>query len=287
MQTTNAFGNKIPEIKEIMGDRVVRDYIKDTLIGVLELLETEDPNSLVDKVLFDAAECDTITDYERKVRKLLEQNRVISKISEKLTKRANIIYDQIKRYVNGNVLDLGCWDGRIGEKIAQEQRLEVILADISKHDNIDSIGLDFVELTQGENIPLGDNQYDTTLLLTVLHHVDDPEKVLKEARRVTKRHGNIILIESVQGIDDDTNFGRLTSEQQRLANIFFDHFYNRIVHYSDDLSKKVNVPYNHNTPQAWNNIFKQHGLRAITSQYLGIDQPIVPEPHMLYVVEVQ
>lgn len=92
------------------------------------------------------------------------------------------------------------------------------------------------------------------------------------------------MIESVYGINDETDFGKLTSEQQFAVNVFFDHFYNRIIHYNDDVTKKVNVPFNFNTPNNWQRVFESKGLEQVAVQYLGIDQCLVPEYHTLHVL---
>ncbi|MEM6533991.1 MAG: class I SAM-dependent methyltransferase [Pseudomonadota bacterium] len=49
-------------------------------------------------------------------------------------------------------------------------------------------------LYDGEVMPFQDGAYDTALLLTVLHHVPDPDMILKEAARVARR---VIIIEDV------------------------------------------------------------------------------------------
>ncbi len=49
-------------------------------------------------------------------------------------------------------------------------------------------------LYDGERMPFSDQAYDAALLLTVLHHIDDPEAVLLEATRVAKR---VIIVEDV------------------------------------------------------------------------------------------
>ena len=174
-------------------------------------------------------------------------------------------------------MDLGCGDGKVGELLSK-QNLEVTLADIYEHEHVNSTGLRFLE-----KVPLGE-KYDLTLLLTVLHHSEDPLITLKEAKKLTKKSGRIIVIESVYGVEIG-DFGKLSSEQQRLTNVFFDHFYNRVIHYSDDPNKKVSVPFNFQTPTEWKKTFEDVGLVQIGFEELGIDQPIVPEYHTLHVLE--
>lgn len=130
----------------------------------------------------------------------------------------------------------------------------------------------------------------------MLHHSDDPVHTLKEAHRVTKAGGRVIVIESVFGPDarvldksqrlDAKEYLGLNASEQRLANVFFDHFYNRVIHYSENPQEKVNVPYHFNTPAAWKQLFEKNGFRQIHVQHLGVDQPAVPEYHTLHVLEV-
>jgi hypothetical protein len=89
--------------------------------------------------------------------------------------------------------------------------------------------------------------------------------------RVTKKGGRVIVIESVYGVDGKElpevigekikNYLSLSPEQQRKVNIFFDHFYNRVLHYSKDAKTKVNMPSNFKTLGNWEKIFVENGLK--------------------------
>ncbi len=279
----NAFGLKSPSISGIVQDPDVSKYIEQTLQSVLTAVGTPLPSALTQRVLINAKDL-PLEMYEQQVHEVLHD--VSRLIAKHLLGRAQLAYEQIRPYLQGDILlDLGCGDGKIGEMAAKEGR-KVILADVYKHPNIDTTGLEFHSFGQGDTVPLGDAMVDTTLLLTVLHHSDDPIQTLREAQRVTIPGGSIIVIESVYGIRDKSLFGELTIEQQRRANIFFDHFYNRVLHYSPDPKSKVNVPYNFNTPEGWRTIFTQQGLEQIAYVPLGIDQPVVPEYHTLHVLKV-
>ncbi len=279
----NIFNQEIPEFRELLSNNNVRDYVCNTLEQVLRQLKIKDSSTAVPEILSLAqmeASC-----YERNGRQLLEGIGVIDRIPPVLSERAILVYQQIKSFIYGkSVLDLGCGDGNVGKIFATKKNLEVALADVYEHTNVIQTGLPFYRIAVDGTIPTG-KQYDNTLVLTVLHHADDPIKTLQEAKRVTKEDGRIIVIESVYGIADNSSFGKLSEEEQRLANIFFDHFYNRVVHYNDDPPKKVNVPYNFNTPKDWKQIFEAQGLEQIAYQALGIDQPIVPEYHTLHVLQ--
>lgn len=47
----------------------------------------------------------------------------------------------------------------------------------------------------GAPIPFPDKSFDVSMLVTVLHHIPDPEKVLREAIRVTRK--TIVVVEDV------------------------------------------------------------------------------------------
>jgi hypothetical protein len=104
------------------------------------------------------------------------------------------------------------------------------------------------------------------LLLTVLHHSDDPIQVMSEALRLANQ--SVIIIESVY-----------FNELHKQVNKFFDWFYNRVLN-----NPQINVPFNFLTPNAWPILFEQLGGKVTHMKHLGIDEPLVPEWHTLYVV---
>ncbi|MBT3304694.1 class I SAM-dependent methyltransferase [Candidatus Woesearchaeota archaeon] len=281
----NAFGKTRPEIKEILTDSEVSTYINNTLITVLKTLDIENPKAIVTQLLTLAKK--PKLEYEESAHDLLTERGVTKqRIAEKLSGRADLIVRQIKPYLKGtSVLDFGCGDGKVGHILSKEG-YNVTLTDIYEHDHIKDTNLPFQIFKQGEQVTL-DQTYDNILLLTVLHHSDDPVKTLRDARRLLNPNGHLIVIESVYGIEakkgtqTETEFTHLSSEQQRRANIIFDHFYNRIIHFRR--ANKVNVPFNFNTPEEWNNLAKKESLEEITTKTLGIDQPTVPEYHTLHV----
>ena len=154
-------------------------------------------------------------------------------------------------------------------------------------------GLKFASCKK-DALPFAKNEFDNALLLTVLHHSDDPLSVLREAYRIVRPEGRVIVIESVYGVDGNElsekerkkaeAYLSLTKEQQRKLNVYFDHFYNRVIHYSNDPKMKVNVPFNFRTPQEWKKVFEENGFVQEYAAHLGIDQPAVPEYHTLHVI---
>ena len=71
----------------------------------------------------------------------------------------------------------------------------------------------------GNPLPFPDQSFDVSMLVTVLHHIPDPESVLREAKRVTRKR--LIVIEDLY----HHALGRLwTQWRDQLYNIeFFGH----------------------------------------------------------------
>jgi len=292
----NAFDLPIYEIKDVLLDPEIEAVIQTLRQGVFRYLGVADEKSeaIMAECLDFARSYRAVTEYEQSANAVLAREGVGEAIPKKLVERAQIMYEQIKPYLlAGSVLDLGCGDARLAQLLAQNG-FTPMLADVYENPNVLNTGLPFRLLGQSETVPFDDNQFVNTLLLTVLHHSDDPVQVLRETRRITRPNGRIIVIESVYGVNGQElsparrapvqQYLALTPEQQRRVNIFFDHFYNRVIHYTNEPTQKVNVPFNFNTPGAWKQIFEQMGLKQEQIIHLGVDQQAVPEYHTLHIL---
>jgi SAM-dependent methyltransferase len=283
---------EIPSMADLLRNAAVAGFIEHTLEKVLDHLEIEAAKRLstVRALLALARSQSCLADYEAQGHVLLRDAGVTSAIPLKLADRAALIHSQVAPHLTGqDICDLGCGDGRVGELIAASGR-NVTLTDVYEHPHVASTNLPFARFTQGDPVPLPDNSADTTLLLTVLHHADDPIALLEESIRITRPGGHLILIESVFGISSSQAatvgadaFGTLSLEEQRYTNIFFDHLYNRLIHHSADPANKVNVPFHFNTPENWAALLAQHGAPEQRCIHLGEDQKAVPEYHTLHV----
>ena len=280
----NKFGFQIPQIKEILANKKAKEFIEWYLSSILGSLDIDNEN-LVKKILDVASTYKNLSEYESKAHEIFQREKTSQKISAKLDCRAEIIYSQIQKHLEGkNVLDFGCGDGKVAERVSKIAKMKVVVTDIYKHKNMDSLGIDFLKCNQ-VSVPTQEN-FDNVLLLTVLHHADDPVKTLLEAKRLTKPNGKILVLESVFGFKNPSKIGQLSSEEQMMVNFFFDHLYNRVFHFCEHEEGKVVVPYNHNTIDGWKNVFGNCGLKLNVIDNNGLDQPLCPEYHVLFVLEV-
>ncbi len=100
------------------------------------------------------------------------------------------------------VADLGCGTGQLSAAVApfvarviavDESRamLDAARRRLEGHANVD--------LRQGdlESLPLEDASVDVTLLVLALHHAVEPERVLREARRVLAPGGRLLVVDMV------------------------------------------------------------------------------------------
>ena len=103
------------------------------------------------------------------------------------TQGINLVRDALRKYGGKTCLDVGCgilerpaymikeieWVG-IDPQQGGERKFEFILA-------------------EAENLPFDANVFDSALFATSIDHVKSPERVIKEARRVVRTGGHIIV----------------------------------------------------------------------------------------------
>ena len=96
----------------------------------------------------------------------------------------------------GHVLDIGCGNGSLLNAIRKKYNVEVYGADISPNmieECRKRYGSIHFEVSTGEEIGFADETFDVVTICCVLHHLHNPEKFFREARRVLKRGGILIV----------------------------------------------------------------------------------------------
>ena len=94
-----------------------------------------------------------------------------------------------------NILDLGCGSGIVAKEFEKFFQAKVVGADI-KDNRL--VKIPFFKIKDNEELPFKDNSFDVVLISYVLHHSQNPEKILKEAKRVGKKI--IIFEDSPEGV---------------------------------------------------------------------------------------
>ncbi len=180
-------------------------------------------------------------------------------------KFAKMRFENIKNYIVGDkILDLGAGNGLLALEIKKQLEKEVLLVDVVDYNYTD---LPVIVYNPEDNLPIANEEVDTTILYNVLHHASDPEHLLHEATRVTKRR--LVIKESY-----------IEEENIKITNSFVDWFYNRVIGDED-----INVPLNFLKIKAWENLLKSYGFIVIETKYVGIDEPAVPEHHVFIIAE--
>jgi len=100
-------------------------------------------------------------------------------------------YEQLlQAHARGRLLDLGCGGAPLYE-VYQGLTSEVVCVDRSSSLH----GLDYVDVEADLNgpLPFGEHEFDTVLSTDVLEHLEEPDNLFREAARVLKPDGKLLL----------------------------------------------------------------------------------------------
>lgn len=299
-QTGSTFyGDEIISLKEMVSDIETETSICAGLysifgnINLSEELVSETINYCIDSV----KNCSDLLEYERSTRRFLEQKGVLGNYEEFRKNRSATRAGMVKEYIIGKtVLDLGCGSGKIGSAMSNAG-YEVTLADVYKNTALTHIDLPFHAIIDGQPLPFSDSSFDNILMLSMLHHTQNPSQLIDETKRILKKDGRLHLIETVYGIPpetatgiygtDDSSFKLLSAEQQRRVTMFFDYFANHVLDaHTEDPDKYVPVPFNFTTPEGIEKMFSEKSFELISQKNLGV-YPFSYVYHVHYVYEAK
>lgn len=111
----------------------------------------------------------------------------------------------------------------------------------------------------GEVMPFADKQFDTALILTVMHHTPHPEIILREAARVARR---VIITEDIY-----------YNTPHKYATFFMDSLLNL---------EFTGHPHTNKTDKQWRTLFQKEGLRVVGEKSMGSFAVL---RHRMYVLE--
>lgn len=155
--------------------------------------------------------------------------------------RAEEIFKYIKPFLKrtDKILEIGAGSGDIA-KVLKNYAYEVAvldIKDISFWDDVKPIIYD------GRKMPFPDKSFDVALLITVLHHTKDPEAVLREAKRISKK---VIVIEDI-----------FVSLFQKYLTFVMDSFISM---------EFINHPHSNKDDTTWREVFNRLGFRLLSSE---------------------
>lgn len=152
---------------------------------------------------------------------------------------------------HGTLLDVGTGDGQIAQLIADRGTgvtVEGIDIMLRPQTHIP------VTLFDGDTIPHEDNSFDAVSFVDVLHHTDNPARLIAEAARVARK---AVLI------------------KDHFAETGLDHTTLRFMDWVGNAPHGVVLPYNYAAQAEWRGWFRQAGLEVET---LTKNVPLYPAP---------
>ena len=126
--------------------------------------------------------------FQRRILDGIVRYFVHGSLEARAEKIVQLFEDQIP--AGGRILDLGGGWGFYAEPLKKRGHEHLVL---------DVVNPGYqkapVVLYDGVRIPFPDQSFDVTVLVTMLHHVPDPEALFKEVRRVTRK--KVVVVEDL------------------------------------------------------------------------------------------
>jgi SAM-dependent methyltransferase len=183
--------------------------------------------------------------------------------------RGEYFADLIAPHVDAgaSVLDLGCGDLQIATALSARVRgARVLGLDVLDPGRTAPLaaGIDF-RTYDGHVVPLPDRSVDVTYLAFVLHHVDDPDRLLREAIRVTRTR--VIVLEDVYRHRAE----RLLLKAFDLGNLL--------------QAPRMHLPFHFRSEAAWLEAINALGVARVDCVAI---RPAIPKPtrHRKFVVTI-
>lgn len=159
-------------------------------------------------------------------------------------------------------VDIGCGNGSITTRLARHWKLSpenAVGLEVCVRPDKDN-GIDY-RAYDGKTLPLKSRGYDLPTLLMVLHHAENPQGLLKEANRVLKPGGRLIIRECDAG-----------TPPLRLFNKILDQLYYQVFEPLPD----VPMPGNYRGAAEWRKLFMQAGFVVEREIYPEPESPVNP-----------
>lgn len=174
--------------------------------------------------------------------KLLKSIPIVSKFANnEIIRRRNDILNKIVPLLSkeSQILDIGSGTGHTAHELISEGYKVMCVDLVNQNVFVDTKPT----IYDGKKLPYDDKSFDTAILITVLHHTPNPEKILLEAARVSKK---MIVMEDTY----NSYFQKiLTFWMDSVGNLeFFGH------------------PHTNKTDTEWKKLFKKLGFEMLEKQ---------------------
>ena len=147
-----------------------------------------------------------------------------------------MVFDILSPHLNnGKVLSVGCGEGRVESLLQRKRGIDIVGAEVTLYKN-QKIQ---IEMIDGEKLPFPDKSFETTIFVYMLHHTENIDTLLAEARRVTK--GTILIL-------DHTYTNPLSKGLLKLYD------------YGANIFSGMPIPFNFLKIREWKSLFKKFNL---------------------------
>lgn len=107
------------------------------------------------------------------------------------------LFDSVKRYISGDILEIGAGIGNFTKPLSQKGRVTAIDIErkytASLNKSFKSVQVGYGDIEKG-NYFFKDRKFDTIVCLNVLEHVKDDRKALKNMKRLLAEGGRLVLL---------------------------------------------------------------------------------------------
>lgn len=155
------------------------------------------------------------------------------------------VVDQIAFFLEGekSILDFGAGTGMFS-KVLSSRGYSVTPLDVRAYSYFPDIQ---PIIYDGKTIPFPDNSFDAVMSMAVLHHTPDPETLVQELIRVSRK--KIIILEDI-----------VTNPLQKYYTYALDSVLNR---------EFFGHPHTNKTDAEWRRLFAEHDLRIVRTDKLN------------------
>ncbi|MBS3126204.1 methyltransferase domain-containing protein [Candidatus Woesearchaeota archaeon] len=173
----------------------------------------------------------------------LQKNKFFRKIIyEAGNARAKDMVNRIQSFLNKNdsILDIGSGSCNVYE-ILSKKGYKITPLDVQNLSFVNNVK---PVIYDRNKIPFDNDKFDKSLILTVLHHTPEPEKILRGAKRVSK---SIIIIEDIY-----------VNWLHKYLTYFFDSLLNL---------EFIGHPHTNQNDKQWKKTFEKLGLKLVDVKY--------------------